>query len=262
VTVVDVFDMEILRNALDSRDGLLVRQQYLDIPMGGETDWTKRQSSNVACYRIPIRLPLAAAGDKVTPESWEQFADNLHRFLSYAFGHTCLTTPYDDFVFLLSLERRQPDTTPGYASFVLTVHCHITAFVSAFQEWCELFIEGSREAPPSAPRSLPGDQALDIHSQFGKLVPHRINRSGPNRITIQHVEVGPGPLKRPMTTSALLVLLSAVVNSKTLIWDDAERSANLEKVGNMLLCIGDTGRFSWDHISLNRDDPESWEYVG
>jgi hypothetical protein len=36
VREVDVFDMELLRNALDSPAGLLVREQYLDIPMTSE----------------------------------------------------------------------------------------------------------------------------------------------------------------------------------------------------------------------------------
>jgi len=261
VAAVQVFDMEILRNALDSPAGLLVRNQFLDIPLSEATEWTKLQSSKIASYEIAIRLPLTSSCDSVLPEALENFHQRIFQYLSFAFGHTCLTTPCDDFVFLLSVERAERDSEPGYGSFILSIHCHITAFVKAFQEWCDLFISGSREAPPSQPRSLPGDQVLDVPPGFGKMIAHRIKRSGPNRISMQHVRNGPALQNHKMTTSGLLCVLSGMFNHKTMIWDDAERSPDVEKVMSMVVEISDRG-FAWDAIQLDRSNPESWEYAG
>jgi hypothetical protein len=41
VQAVHVFDMEILRNGLDSQEGLRVREQYLGIPISEATDWRR-----------------------------------------------------------------------------------------------------------------------------------------------------------------------------------------------------------------------------
>jgi hypothetical protein len=192
-------------------------------------------------------------------EDLEKFHETIYQYLSFAFGHTCLTTPYDDFVFLLSLERAERDGGPGYGSLILSLHCHITAFVTAFQEWCDFLISGQREAPPSSPRSLPGEQVLDIPS--GRMIAHRISRPGPNRIRIERMDSGPSLVNHQMATSGLLCLLSAMVNHKTLIGDDAEQSPDLEKVMAMAVGISDHG-FAWDAIRLDRANPESWEYVG
>jgi hypothetical protein len=50
-------------------------------------------------------------------------------------------------------------------------------------------------------------------------------------------------------------------NHKTLIWDDAEKSPDLEKAMAMAARISDRG-FAWNAIQLDRNNPESWEYPG
>ena len=46
-----------------------------------------------------------------------------------------------------------------------------------------------------------------------------------------------------------------------IVWDDADRSSDFEKVMSMVTQVSDTGRFSWNQIWIDRDDPESWGFV-
>lgn len=265
VTTVKVFDMELLRNALDGPDGLLVRQQYLNISATGESsgaDWKIPQSSKISSYEVPIRLPRSADGKMVDAEYFEKYSDNVNRLLSYAFGHTCVTTTFDDFVFILSLERGDWETEPGYFPFVLSIHCHVTAFMWAFQECCHCFIEGKTDRMSSRMRALPGDQTLDIRTQFGEFLPHRIYRSGPTQISIEDLSGKGIPMDRPVTSSTLLRLLAVAQGSEVVVWDDADACPDMRKVLQTLGRINDAGHFTWDHFQIDRSDPEQWEFVG
>lgn len=238
------------------------RQELVLPPSPPQTeDWTVLQLSKVSSYEIPIRFPGSDAG-VVDLQTFEKFSDRMHQFLAYALGHTCITTPFDDFVYLLSLERDNRKSEHGYLPFTLSLHCHITAFVWAFQEWMQFFVEGSTTEVSRRVRSLPGDQTLHIHPQFGKLVPHRISRSGASSITIQELAGRPIPMDRGANTSTLLRILAVVLNSQVVVWDGADASPDLEKVLEMGASINDAGRFSWDQIHIDRQNPETWEFVG
>ncbi len=105
-----VFDMEILRQALDSKDGLHIREHYLGISAtGGDDEWKRLQASKIASYTVPIRLPKGPHG-RVTDEAAGILQDTLGRILAYSFGHVCLTSPFDDFVFILSVEPDNRET--------------------------------------------------------------------------------------------------------------------------------------------------------
>lgn len=257
--------MELLRIALDSPDGLLARQQYLGISAAGESsgaDWEIPQASKISSYEVPIRLPRSADGKMVDADYFEKYSDNVNRLLSYSFGHTCVTTQFDDFVFILSLERGDWETEPEYFPFLLSIHCHITAFVWAFQECCQCFIEGKTDRMSSRMRGLPGDQTLDIRTQFGEFLPHRIYRSGPTQICIEDLSGKGIPMDRPVTASTLLRLLAVAQGSEVVVWDDADACPDMRKVLQTLGRINDASHFTWDHFQIDRDDPEQWEFVG
>jgi hypothetical protein len=173
-----------------------------------------------------------------------------------------MTTPFDDFVYLLSLERGERESKEGYVPFTLTLHCHITDFVWAFQEWMQCFIEGRTERVSSWIRSLPGGQTLRVHPQLGKLVPHRICRSGAQSVLVQELSGRPIPMDRGVTTSKLLRVLSVMLNSQVIVWDAADSSPDLEKILRLAAHINEVGRFSWDQVRVDRRNPESWEFIG
>ena len=48
---------------------------------------------------------------------------------------------------------------------------------------------------------------------------------------------------------------------KVLLWDDADKCPDLNKVMTMFDRIGEHG-FSWNAIQLDPNNPESWECLG
>lgn len=225
-------------------------------------NWQSLQLSKIATYAAPIRLPTQNDNKGIDKEVFEKFSDQFNQLISIAFGHACVTTPYDDFVYVLSIEKDSRDCETGYVPFVLSLHCHVTAFIWAFEQLAKVFFEGTASGVPNQLRSLPGDQAVDVHPQFERFVPHRICRTGATKISIQHLAERPIPLDNGASTSVLLRILAVTLNSNLLIWDNADSSPDWEKVVEMLAKISDANRFKWDDFELDRNDPEKWKYVG
>jgi hypothetical protein len=189
-------------------------------------------------------------------------SDQYHQLVSLAFGHACMTTPYDDFTYILSMERADREAPAGFVAFDLSFHCHITAFMWALEQLLAHFIEDRTESVSTEFRSLPGDQRLDVHPHFARFVPHRIARTGANSIRIQHLADRPIPMHNGAPTSTLLRVLAVILHSPTIIWDGADSCPDWEKVMSMAAKISDAGRWAWDHFRLDRTNPEHWEYVG
>ena len=149
----------------------------------------------------------------------------------------------------------------GYVPLDLTVHCHISDFVWAFREWSQFLIEGKTEWGTRARlKTLPGEQALTIRSRFGHLVPHRIRRQPPDAVAIEALSGVPIPTDRSVNTSALLRILSLILNEDVLMWNVDGDCPDRDKVLSVAGQIRDDG-FSWDRVRLDRADPEQWQYV-
>lgn len=73
INIVDVFDMERLRHALDSPEGLIARVQYLDIPMS-----RTEQLSLVSKFGNQLQNAVTARFDRV-----EETLGQMERFLDY-----------------------------------------------------------------------------------------------------------------------------------------------------------------------------------
>jgi hypothetical protein len=147
--------MEILRNALDSRDGLLAREQYLDIPMGGErgtprstSDRKAMQSSRIASCHFPLKLPKKPRSDERDPDMFVKYATFLLESFCRCFGHTCVATGIDDFVFLFTLAEADREVDPGNIAYDLEVYCHVTEFVRAVEERLNYPLKASSEPTP------------------------------------------------------------------------------------------------------------------
>lgn len=235
----------------------------LELPMRAKEafNWEAFQLSRVSTYSVPICLRGDGAGS-VDNAAFARFNDQLHSMLSYAFGHACVTTPYDEFVYLLSLDHEERTTKPGHIPYVLTLHCHITAFVWAFEEFSRLMIEGSSASVSHLMRSLPGEQVIRVEPCFGRLVPHRIARSSGQSILIQHLADRKLPSDCKTTTSVLLRFLSIMLNNGCVVWDQADKCPDMEKVLSMAAKIADSTSFSWEQLQLDRSNPEAWEFIG
>lgn len=222
-------------------------------------NWSELQTSKISSFTVPLKLPLEPGSMRVAKANLEGFVEVVARWITAAFRHTCVATSFDDFVFVLSLEPADRKVPNGHAAYDLTVYCHITAFIWAFETWAPFFLEGARDLPGrSQLRDLPGDQRLEIPEfGVGRLIPCRISRSGPTSITLHSVDGQPISMEKKLKTSGLLRLLCAILKEKTMIWDDADKSLDTEKVMRMAVAMADHG-FSWDQIRVNRKYPESW----
>ena len=266
VEIVHIFDMEILRNALDSRDGLLAREQYLDIPMGGEgrtpratSDGKAMQSSRIASCHFPLKFPKQPASDGPDQDVFAKCVNLLLESFCRCFGHTCVTTGIDDFVFLFTLAKADREIEPGYIAYDLEVYCHVTEFVRALEERLNYPSKVSSEPPPRL-KTLPGDQVLEQRLRFGRLIPHRIYRVPPGTVVVEGVDGIPFPATKAFTTSALLCMLGKSLNgAKFLFWEEIETYPDAPKVVRMIDWIGDHG-FSWGALRLDSNNPELWEY--
>ncbi len=230
------------------------------IDAGVVNEWNSHQSGKIASCNFTVRVHT-----KSTLAEYEyaidKFSEYLHLWISHAFRHTCVATPAEDFVYILTMERSKDRSEAGCTHFDLVLLCHITEFVWAFQEWAQFFLDGKNEwHATSRVRSYPGDQALHLKGTLGRDIAYRIFRRPPGAIEIQQLgspKFSPG---EPVTTSTLLCLLAHVMNRNPVIWDDADMCPDMAKVVSMGIRITDLG-FSWNDFTLDRTNPERWEYT-
>ena len=224
-------------------------------------DWASHQLSRISSFEMPFKFPLSNSQATIADDVFETFSDQLHHLILYAFGHACITTPFDDFVYVLTVDRTER-SEDDRVRIVISIHCHVTEFIWAFQELWQYFIERSQSSVSNRMRSLPGDQRLDLHPKVGKFIPHRISRSGAKSVRIQQLADAPIPMEQRTTTSTLLRVLSFTLNCTTILWENADKCPDWERVILMLGAISDGNRFSWDDFRIERSNPESWEYDG
>lgn len=227
-----------------------------------EHDWMAYQASGISscCFLIPLRL--LPESDEVDPEFVEALKAQLCQWIVLAFGHTCIKTPFDDFVYLMSLERVDEECKQGFAPFEFSLLCHISDFIWAFQEWAQFFLGGETEwKKTSRMKGFTGDQVFRGDSFLGELVPHRIRRLPPAEITVEPLVQHPKPFDQRVTTSILLHLMAHALTTRLILWDDADNCPDLMKVLSMTAKINDRKRLSWGDIKLDRRNPESWVYA-
>ena len=222
-------------------------------------DWKKFQSSKISQCTFTFPLDISGIDGRLTEDTWSRVNDVIRQWIALAFGHTCLQTPFDDFVFILSFNEIDVDQSKTIALYELHLTCHITEFVWAFQEWSQFFIDGdSTWSRSSRMMEIRGDQEFHGTLQLGNLVPYRIRRVPPRGIEVYNPDETPEALGETIKTSVLLRVLAAALKNMTILWDDADKNKDANRVFSLLERIVDHG-FSWSDIELNRENPEEWE---
>jgi hypothetical protein len=238
-----------------------VIEQEIRLPgMGGQDENKPLQSSKIARFYLPLKFPTLGNSTKVDADVFGTFSDVMLDAFSRCFQHTCVKTGRDDFVFLLTLERSDRETDPDFVPYDFEVIFHVTEFVRVLEARLGFIYAGTPSSPPRL-RKFGGDHMAKLDSNFGWRMPHRIWRDPPSTIRIQLLDGICATAGGKINTSALLCLLSAGLNHQTIIVDGDDQFPDLEKV--LKVFDRKKGRhFSWDSISLDQEDPESWEYHG
>lgn len=253
------FTVAVLREM--KREAESQARKELDLPPGAShrDDWQSLQISRISSFGIGVKIRAPTGELETDAKTVGDFTQGIHHLVVRAFSHTCVTTPYDDFCYVMEFVEDSRETEPGYVPFNLWLHCHITTFVGAFERLARFYIIGEGNEPTDI-RWLPGRQETTVRSCLDKFAPNRICRTGPTTILLERAEESRIGMTGHFTTSMLFRLLAAAVNSHILIWDDADLCPEHEKVLSTFMRINDDG-FSWPDFRVDRSDPEKWEYV-
>ena len=117
-------------------------------------------------------------------------------------------------------------------------------------------------AVPTELNSVADDLELAVDAIGDRLAPYRIGHQDERAIWIQELISRPNQSPTWDTTSGLLVLLHAVLNSKVLIWDDFAWNAETQKAMQLLVRVADSHAFAWNQIKLERSALSRWLLLG
>ena len=172
-----------------------------------------------------------------------RFFERLQQIIALAYCVTSTTTPYDDFVYLLSVE---PVDLPveGYTAIRTELHCHLTKLVAVFQAKCEQEFEQKDVKLPAEIESVPDGIELQMNAEPGRFVPYRISRTGPKNVSLREFISRPHQSPRASTTSGLLALLHGMLTNKTILWDDFKWSDESKKAVSFMAAVSDSSNFS------------------
>ena len=116
------------------------------VPERAPDVWKKSQASTICSYEFPFFPPTHEG--RTDAAVVRQFFERIQQIIALAYRVTAATTPFEDFVYLLSVEEID---LPAHASIVIRteIHCHLTKFVEVFQVKCEReFRQKVVELPP------------------------------------------------------------------------------------------------------------------
>ena len=218
--------------------------------------WSASQASTISRYEFPFFVRVHD-GEPDT-EIANRFFERLQQIIGLAYWVTATTTPYDDFVYLLSAEEVEMPVD-GYTAIRSEVHCHLTKFVEVIQAKCELEFENKAVQLPPEIGAVPDSLELEMSAGPGLFVPHRISRTGPKSIWLRDFISRPHESPPVDTTSGMLALLHGMLTNKCIVWDDFKWTDETRKAVSFMAAVSDAGQFSFSQISLDRNDPEKWK---
>ena len=109
-------------------------------------------------------------------------------------------------------------------------------------------------------KKLSGEQRIELYERLGPFVPYRICRRPPDSVLICHLADQRIGLGNKATTSTLLQILAGMLTKNIIIWDDADKCPDMEKIMVMGNILSDVG-FCWDDFRIDPNNPELWEFL-
>lgn len=218
---------------------------------------SRRQISKIVTFGRAFGLPSFSSEEQAT-EALREIARDIHLLLGYAFLDTCEVTAVHDFVYLLSLNV----TTEGDGSTTLQLGlvCHITPFVSAFDELVTTLFDKSDQEYLDRTNIYPSDLNIKFSYKWETNIPYRITRVGPKAIRINGLDSNLVTVKFPLRTSDLLVILSAMINGKSVFYDDIDFSSLRPNEIEFIKYTGEAKKHGLDlsDFTIDVSEPESW----
>jgi hypothetical protein len=217
------------------------------------------QSPKIMVFTREYELPNYPSEEQAEA-SLRAIGRQIHHLLGYAFLDTCEVNPvHSDFVYLFSFN---PITEKDGSNILqLGLSCHITPFVNAFDEIISTLFDKSDEEFLARTNKYPSDMNIKFSYAWASNVPYRITRVGPKSIRVECLDSPHFTVKFPIRTSDLLVILSAMMNGKIMVYDDIDFSNLRPNEIEFIKYSGevkDRGRFKLSDFTIDLSDPEAW----
>jgi hypothetical protein len=218
---------------------------------------SQRQISKIVTFARAFGLP-SFSSEEQAQEALREFVRSIHSLLGYAFLDTCEVTSVHDFVYLLSLNVATEKD--GSITLQLGLVCHITPFVSAFDELITTLFDKSDQEYLDRTNIYPSDLNIKFSYKWETNIPYRITRVGPKAIRITGLDSNFVTVKFPLRTSDLLVVLSAMINGKSVLYDDIDFSSLRPNEIEFIKYTGEAKKHGLDlsDFSIDVSEPESW----
>ncbi|GIK57569.1 MAG: hypothetical protein HND44_09290 [Chloroflexi bacterium] len=221
----------------------------------------KKQLSKIATFFREFDLLTDISSEDQAQEVLRRSARLIHTLLSYAFLDTCEISTVHDFIFLHSLNIV---TGQDHSRIVrVGLICHITPFVSTFEELVSTYFDKADQEYLERTLSYPEDLNIKINYKWADNIPYRIIRTGPKAIRIDCLDSSFFTVKFPLQTSDLLVLFSAMINGRGVLYDDIDFSSLQPNEVKFLNYTEEAKRYGLDlsDFSINVSEPESWNVI-
>lgn len=218
----------------------------------------KKRFSKIATFFREFDLLTDISSEDQAQEVLRRSARLFHTLLSYAFLDTCEISSVHDFIFLHSLNIV---TGQDHSRTVrVGLICHITPFVNTFEELVSTYFDKADQEYLKRTLSYPEDLNIKINYKWADNIPYRIIRTGPKAIRIDCLDSSFFTVKFPLQTSDLLVLLSAMINGRGVLYDDIDFSSLQPNEVEFLNYAEEAKRHGLDlsDFSIDVSEPESW----
>lgn len=215
--------------------------------------YNKQFTKIISCGRV-FDLPNVPS-DEQGFEILKGITRQVFQILGYAFLDTCEVSSSHDFNFLLSLavvaEKNQMKTLQ------IGLTCHISPFVSAFEEILSTLFDKSDEEFVARTNKYPSDLNIKMGYKWAENLPYRVTRVGNKSILFECLDSNSFMVKFPMKTSDLLVIISAMINGKPLVFDDVKFSPDEVEFMNYIETAKEQG-LSLSDFEISASNPETW----
>ncbi len=218
----------------------------------------KKQISKIIAFAREFELPNYSSEEQAE-ESLRDITRQIHSLLGYAFLDTCEVSPVHDFVYLLSLNV--VTEKDGSITLQLGLICHITPFVNTFDEIISTLFDKSDQEFLARISHYPSDLNIKFSYVWAANIPYRITRVGPKAIRVECLDFNHFTVKFPLQTSDLLVILSAMMNGKPVVYDDVNFSALQPNEVEFMKYTSEAkqrGTFNLSDFTIDVSNPESW----
>lgn len=218
----------------------------------------KSQISKIIEFAREFELPNYSTEEQAE-ESLRAITRQIHSLLGYAFLDTCEVSPVHDFVYLLSLNVITEKD--GSVTLQLRLICHITSLVNTFDEIISILFDKSDQEFLARTGKYPSDLNIKFSYVWAANVPYRITRVGPKAIRVECLDSNHFTVKFPLQTSDLLVILSAMMNGKPVVYDDVNFSGLRPNEVEFMKYTSEAkhrGTFNLSDFTIDVSNPESW----